>query len=437
MSLINTPTVVTSAGTKSILNVAWDAYQTSDRDIDTKLYTDGSSLYTAISTAVSAGTETFKSVDGPVVGDAYDTTYYYTDTEVQRPLVGQQRNTVVITAPAINAGRLYDTNFNLANKNHFVLVVKSSGTSVAGKVKIRSTASNESVCAFTTSATANTWERKIFDFKVSGSTGVTFTGTPNFAVVCDVEITLDVASNVEVALLYFVDSYEQIIGNVLKTRINCVSEYGIERSVDQADLICRQQVERSTISKKSLEIKVSTKKQDLATKGLGMGTQVINRTAYIIETVNSTNVGAKTISAGAITLNVGADLDIIDMVLIDGNRLISYDSATNVPVNGYHYNTSSGVWTFNTLRNGKIPTITVNNALSLPSVQDKELYDGYTGPLRLELSVNDVKVKQYLAKKAKLTFSDTAINEDFDQENYSFKVYRDNDGVYMTEFLQA
>jgi len=437
MSLINTPTVVTSAGTKSVLNVAYDVYQVSDQDIDTKLYTDGSSLYTAISTAVSGGTETFKSVDGPVVGDRYDTTYYYTDTEAQRPLVGQDRNTVIITAPSNDAGRLLDTNYNLTNKNHFVLVVKSAGTSVAGKVKIRSTASNESVCAFTTSATANTWERKIFDFKVNGSTGVTFTGTPNFTVPMDIEITLDTTSDVEIALFYFVDSYEQIIGNVIKTRLNCVSEYSIDRTVEQADLLCRQQVERSTVSSKSLEIMVSTKKQDLATKGLGMGTQVINRTAYIIETVNSTNVGAKVITAGTITLNVGADIDTVDTVLIDNKRLVSYDSATNVPINGYHYNTSSGVWTFNTLNNGKIPTITVNNAISLPSVQDKELYDGYVGPLRLELSVNDVKVKQYLAKKAKLTFMDTAVNEDFDQENYSFKVYRDNDGVYMTEFLQG
>jgi hypothetical protein len=434
MSYISTPAVVTSAGTKTVLNVTLDAYQVKDSFISNKLYLDGSSYFNTLGTAVATGTQATRSTDFPLSGDLYNTVYYFSDTEAQRPLVGRQSNYQRITAPAINDGFKYAFSRDLSSENFFAIVVKSSGTSVAGKVKIRSTASNESVCAFTTSATANTWERKIFDFKNASTAGVTFTGTPNFAAISEIEITLDAASNVDVVMFYFVNNYLQLIGNQLKVRQLCVSEYTMERTLDTADLLCRQQVEQSTGTAKSVMFNIGTKKQDISVEGMALGQIVQQRTAYLIETINSVNVGNKAISAGAVTIGAGLN---IDSVYIGDQPFTSYHTATAVPVNGYHYNSSTGVFTFSTVYNGKVPKITINNAITMNSVQDRELELGYVGVFRLEVQVNDTKVKQYEAKKAQLMYNDTAVNEDFDQENYSYKVYKDSDGVYMTKFLQS
>jgi hypothetical protein len=108
-----------------------------------------------------------------------------------------------------------------------------------------------------------------------------------------------------------------------------------------------------------------------------------------------------------------------------------------VPLNAYHYDSSTGVFTFNTTYNGKVPTIKVNSLVTLPSIQDKELKLGYVGVFRAKITVNESKYKLYTAKKAQVMFNDIAVNDDFDQENYSYKIYRDEDGVYMTKSLQV
>lgn len=433
MSLATYPTTVASAGVKEVQEIMLDAYQCLDDGISNKLYFDGS-YFDSLGTAIATGVQTTQTTNRPLAGDLYETLYYFDNTEAQRPLVGQGRNYKRIVATAADDGYKYAFPSNLSDENWAVIVIKSGGTSVAGKLKIRSGAGQESVCSFTTSSTANTWERKIFSFKVDGSTNVAFTGSPDFSAITELEITLDaITTQVDVAMVYFANNYLQLIGNELKIRQTCVSEYSIERTLDTAFLTCKQQEERGTGTGKSVMFNVGTKKQDIAVEGLALGDIVKGRNVYTTETINSTNVSNTAIAAGALTKTANLK---IDTVYIGNQLMMSYHEATNVPLNAYHYNAGTGVFTFNAFYNGKVPTIKVNSLINLPSIQDKELKLGYVGVFRGKITVNETKYKLYTAKKSQIMFNDLSVNDDFDQENYSYKIYRDDNGVYMTKSLQ-
>lgn len=433
MSLISNPIAVASAGVKEVQEIMLDAYQCLDDGITNKLYFDGS-YFDSLGANVGTGSETTQTTNRPVDGNLYDNLYYYDNTEAQRPLVGQSLNYKRIACGGTeNGGRVYSYLANLSNANWAVIVVKSTGTGVAGKFKIRSSSGNKSVCAFTTSATANTWERKIFDFKNNGTPGVTFTGSPVFTAITQLEITLDaISTSVDVAMVYFANNYLEIIGNELKIRQTCISEYAIERTLDTAFLTCKQQEERGTGTGKSVMFNVGTKKQNITVEGMALGDIVQGRTVYTTEVINSANVGNRAITAGVIALTPNLN---IDTVFIGDQQLASYHTATGVPLNGFHYNSTSGDLTVNTAYNNKVPTIKVNSAINLPSIQDKGLKLGYVGAFRAKITVNENKYKLYTAKKAQIMFNDIAVNEDYDQENYSYKVYKDNDDVYMTKSL--
>jgi len=433
MSYIAYPQTVTSAGTKAVLEIGLDAYQVKDTSLTNKLYFDGSGYFNTLGTSITSATETTQSTNFPVAGDLYNTVYYFSDAETSRPLVAKQTDYTRITTTVGTDGRKYAVAWDMSNDNFIVVVMKSTGTSVAGTIKFRETGTKERIYSFTTSGTANTWERKIFNKTVDGTAGAT--SDPNWASITEIEVILTSAGSVDIALVYGANSYLQLIGNLIKVRHNCISEYSIERTLDTADLMCKQQVAQSTGTGKTFSIKVGTKQQDITVEGLALGSIIKKESVYIVETVNDTNVGNKTIVTNTLTLTANLN---IDTVYIGGQQYTSYHSASNVPSKAYHYNSSTGVFTFASgEENGKVPTIKINNLVSLPSIGDENLELGYVGTFRLQKLVNDTKVLSYTSKKAQIMYENGAVNEDFDQDNYTYKIYRDANGRYMTKSLQA
>lgn len=434
MSLAIATTPITSAGTKQFSDLVsiFTGYQVKDTTLENKLYTEGSSAYPA--TVVGTATATIITSRKPLSGDLYETVFNPADTSANIPLVGQSKNYTNINATAINGGAKWTVAWNMTSDNWFSIVVKSTGTSVAGKLKIRSSASNESVCTFTTSATANTWERKTFNFKTNGATGVTFTGTPVFTAITEIEVTLDAVSQADVALVYGANNLSQLIGAKISIAHPCVSEFAMENTLETVDFICGQQAIGSTGTSRAFTIKIASLKKDIESQSLGMGDVLKVKSNYVQELVNDTNIGNRAFSAGALTIATG---QIIARIYVDGvGMLKEADSATTVPEGAYHYNSGTGVITVNVLYNGKVPTIYIWNNKSLLTSQVKNLELGYVGYLSIPRKLESGKYQYNIFRKAQVMMEAETMADDGDKLNFMYKVYPIN-GLYADISTEA
>ncbi len=427
MSLViaSTPTKTAGAQQFAQLPIIFSGYQVKDSIISNKVYWDNSSAYPV--TNVTTGTTQTLETNFFRNGDLYNTVYNPGDTSANVPLVGQKRSYTRITSGAIDDGAKIAVNFDLSNENWAVLVVKSTDTSVAGKLKIRSSAGNETVCTFTTSATANTQEKFIFNFKDTSESNVSETGTTDFTGITELEITLDSASeSLDVGMVYFVNNYTQIIGEKVSFTHQCVSEASFENTLDISDLLCGQQVEESIGSGRSIQLTVGARKKDIEAQALAIGDVIKIKRGYYIETLNDDNVGAKEITAGTITVPAG--LTIGEIYIQGVGSLKEYNTATNIPEGAYHYDSTT--ITFNTAYNGKIPKILIWNltAKKVQAIRNLEL--GYVGILQMPRKIPNSNQYEYItAFKAQIMLETEGFNDDFDQVNFMYKFYPVN-GLY-------
>lgn len=431
MSLVLQTPLITHAGTKQWVDypIVFKHYQYKDTFISELLYLEGSAAYPA--TVVGTATTSIITSNFPVSGE---TIYHPSHTAstvdgftVNSPLVGRRSNYTRINATAINGGSKWTVSWDMSNDNWLVVVHKSSTTSVAGKVKVRSSVSNESVGAFTTSATANTWTASIFNFKTSGATGVTITGTPVYTGITEVEITLDAISVCDIAAVYAVNNLDQVIGRIIGYSHTCVSEVAFENTLETANLLCGQQVERVTGSGRTMSMTISSKKFDMLTEASAMGTSLEQKTIYYEDVINSDVIGKKTITAGTVTLLGSQNLS---SVYVDGVQFSRVTSATAIPLNAYHYNSSTGVFTFNTQYNGRTPIVRIWNTASRTTRSIRNLEMGYLGYLQAPRRAEESGVIDYITcEKAQNMFDSEALNDDFDQLNIKYNIYPSN-GVY-------
>jgi len=426
MSLVITTNTITTAGTKQFndLPIVFSGYQVKDSLISNKIYTDNSSAYPA--TAIATGSASTISTNFPLAGDLFATIYNPGNTIANVPLVGRQRDYTRVTAGAIADGVKWAVSWDMTLDNWFVVVVKSGGTSVAGKLTVRSTAGNESVCAFTTSSVANTWESKIFNFKTAGATGVTITGAPAFAAITEIEVTLDAASNADVAMAYAVNNYSQIIGSRIAYRHACVSEANFQNTLEMADLLCGQQVEQKTGSGRTIEITVGSKKKDIEAQAIGIGDIVRRKNGYFLEVLNDENVGQKAVTAGVITIPAGLNVALVE---IEGAGVLKpYHEATAVPEGAYHYDTTT--ITTNALYNGKVLRVWIWNRVSKVTRQVKNLEMGFLGFLQMPRKTESDKYEYITTTKTQVSLQPEGFNDDFDQVNFMYSVYPQN-GTYV------
>jgi len=431
MSLAITTTPTVTAGTKQFGNlpIHFIAYQTSDKIQTNLLYTANSTAFPT--TTTGTGSITTMSSSYPLSADKFETIYNPANTSSQIPLVGTQRDYVRFSAGGTASGTYAKTlvNWDMTLDNWFTIVVKSSGTSVAGKVKLRSSGTNERIYTFTTNATANTWEKKVFDMRNDGTAGVG--GEPVWASITEVEVTLDTNSTVvDFALVYGANNISQIIGEEIPLRISCVSEASFEDAVDQADLLCNQQTAQKIATGRSATFKVASKKQNLEAEGLGLGDIIKMKKNYFLEVLNDTNVGNKSISAGAITLP--ASLKIASVFIEGQGTLKAKNNTSNLDVGAYNYNSTTGVITFNTGHDGKVPVITILNLTSKPTVEGKNLETGLVGWLQVPRNTESGKYRYLISNKAQLMLEPESFNDDGDQLNMMFSILPYN-GIYFTK----
>lgn len=431
MSNVYATSTITSAGSKQVLNFDFDGYQVKDTLISNKLYLDGSSYENGLGTAVGTATTSIEYTNTPLAGELFGTVYDVTDTEANRPLVGLKKDVRKITTTVVDTGRIYTVNWNMSLDSWFVFVVKSTGTSVAGKIKIRRSSGNEVVCPFTTSATANTWTRAIFDFK-----NITPTGNPglnNWTDITEVEITLDAANNITGAMFYAVPDYSMIIGNRVMIRTRCINEFAITNTIETANLMCKQEVEQTTATGRTFEITSGAKKKDVESNAIALGDLLTREVNQMIDIVNSNEFGKRAFTTdsgqASITLPIGLNLH---SVYANETNLKPFHSATAVPTGAYFYDSATGKLTVNIGYVNKIPTVEINNAATLPTYSVKGLELGFVGKLRIQRKLENGKRQLWTQNKVQVVLDSEGMNEDFDQDNFKYMVYKDGNGRYST-----
>jgi len=426
MSLVIATTPNTTAGTKQFsgLPIIFNGYQVKDTFINNKLYADNSSAFP--STVVGTATLNLRTSNSPLAGNLFETLFNPGNSSALIPLVGQKRDYLNINATAINGGARWAVSWNMTFDSWATLVIKSTGASIAGKLKFRSSGSNESVCAFTTSATANTWTNiSRFDFKtVAGA--VTFTGTPVFSNITEVEITLDAVSQIDVAMIYGVNNYSQIIGEKIGYAHPCVSEANFENTLEMSELLCNQLVEQKTGSGRAVSLTVGSKKKDIEAQSIGLGDIIKMKQGYFIDIINDENIGKRVVTAGAITLVGGLNIALVE---IDGIGVLKpFHTATAVPENAFFY--TGTTFTTNPLYNGRIVKIYIWNLSNKATREIKGLEMGFVGFLQMPRRTESGKYEYITTRKAQVTLQTEGFNDDFDQVNFMYDIYPQN-GTYV------
>ena len=431
MSLVLATLPLTSAGTKQFgeLPIVFTGYQVKDSLLDYFIYTNNSPAYplTPVGTGASVNVLT---TDFAPSGDLFTTLYNpsQTPTNFTLPLVGVKKDYVRISRNTAAGGAKLSVSWDLSLQNWFVVVAKANAANIAAKLIIRSSAGNEAVCSFTTPATANTWSRFIFNFKVNGSPNVTFNGNPNFSSITELEISLDAANtSVDVAMLYAVNNYSQIIGNKIVYKHTCVSEFGFENTLDFADLLCNQQVSQRTATSRKIEITIGAKRKDIEAQAIALGDIIKLKTGYFLQLLNDENVGRKEFSSsGTITLPNNLNIALVE---IDGVGVLKeYHNSSSVPENAYHY--AGTTLTVNSIYAGKIPRIYIWSRENKPTRTVNNLDLGFLGFMQIPRRMENGKFEYITAPKVQVSLDNEAFNEDFDQINFRYSVFPHN-GKYV------
>jgi hypothetical protein len=445
MSLVSTSPQY-KAGTKqydaSGVSPQFAFFQTKDSIIPYKFYWDNNSNYPI--TIVGTATRTSETTGKPLPGDIYGTLFDTGLSQSQIPLVGQDRNYSRFAVTAINSGgKISVGTLDLSSTRWCVVVDKSSGTSQGAKFTIRTTAGNESVCALTTSSTANTWVGggslsnpkvvHIFEFKTVGTPGVTHNGTFNPASVTELEFTKDTnTGDVSIHSCYFFESYSMAIGYVNQIMLSCISAASYEETLEQNALVCNQLDEAMITNSRSVSVNFTTKKHLLEQVALLQGDVAQNRNFKINEVICSPDNNPLTISAGTITLP--SPTAKILSVEINGKMLYSFHAAASIPEGAFFQN--GATVTFNTAYNGKQPTITVETTTSLPSYRVKGLEQLFVGSMYLPMKTENGRIIRRHAKKVQLSLASQNAADDGDELEVAAKFMADDNGNFYIQALQ-
>lgn len=420
-----------TAGTKQFQAIPplWVAYQTKETALSNITYFDNNSL--APVTAVATGTFAVVTTNKLKAADLFNTVYSPDDGTADIPLVTQSRNYTRVTSASSNDGAkiVLGTSWSIANDNWIVLVASSPDTSVAAKFKVRTSSGNEYVYAFTTSGTANT--RTAYKFQpLAGFTGITVTGTPT-TTITELEVTLDSGSkNIDLFAAYSCNDLMQTIGQRISISFDCLTDFGIEENLETADRICNQLVEAKVATGRSITGTFKTQKKNLLTYALANGGLPQNTSVRVTAIANSDTIGKKTISTGAVTL--GAGLKILRVITPDGVVLNEYGLTSDLGVDMYNYNSSTGVLTVNTVYNSKILTVYVANSVALNNFSISGLELGYIGYMTLARKTEAGTFEYKTATKVQIVGIKEAKQDSGDEMEVMLAFLPDRNGKFLT-----
>ena len=439
MSLINIPITNKEVfgGTKTLVGnnqrgFTFSAWQTKDLLGIRHFFFNNSSAYPV--TAVGTGTFDLQNGNRPVVASLSDTVFSPTASETARPLTTSNQRYVKANIVANDDGiKIVIGGQDLSKFNIAVLLDKSSQISTAGKLKIRTSVGNESVCAFTTSTTANTWiggagnNAHFFDFQTNGANGVAHTGTFDASNVTELEVTGDTSGTDICAYeVYFCESVQQAIGYELTIQQSCVDAFSEELSREMSDILCNQVVDSAITTGDIYTLTMTFKRQDLKVIAMSMGDVLRQKEeTVVVEYDQKLVVSSNTASYPPQFTNVAK-------ILNGKTPLDVYYQSTDVPSGGY-YDDGAGTITVSGLADGTELTLFYYETKTVSATVFKALEQGFYGYLAVPKVSENGKVRFLIGKKVQIMITGKASADDGSTVDIQFKFYADNKGVYVTE----
>ena len=179
---------------------------------------------------------------------------------------------------------------------------------------------------------------------------------------------------------------------------------------------CKQRLVDTSTSKQDIVFKLTTNSKDFEYKGVSLGSAVTNQRFSVLEVINSANLGAKIITANKIVIPLNLSLA---YVKVDGKNYYSVDNSSSIPANCYYYNPANGDLVFNTIENGKIPEVSINNSRLIPTTTLGGMKSAPT--VHLQVYSIDTTGKEEILEipRAKLKFDGEA-TADFDTQSFSY-----------------
>jgi len=406
----------TTAGTKQFKTLSFVHYQYKGglNLIPSQVYFDNNTL--APVTAVGTGTVTQVSTGRPLSGE----TVYSPVSNA--PLVGEDRQYSKVVAVAADDGMQVAVKWDMSNDNYLTIVVKSSTASTSGKVRVTdSTGTAYSECTFTTGTAVNTWETFVFAFKDNTKANVTHTGSPDFSAIEKIQITVDtLGEDLSTAMIYGMNNQNLRIGQtVVIDFLTCPSGATLSDNLETTDLMCRQLTKRKIASGRAPTLELTHKATNLAQMGVSIGTQPKNTSAYRIQEIYSATQSSTAITGGIVNLSTGL---ILGKVAIGGQVKSPITDTILLDTNHYHYNSTTGVMTFDSSFNGQVPTIEAQVASNLDNLDVAGLELGYIGRMYVTRTTDAGREIYNTAYKAQISTGDTSGADDGDEitTNLSF-----------------
>lgn len=357
--------------------VMFYGWQTEERNQFQTLYTSDFQPLTA--SAVSGGSASFTEDRPRTVGNKYQSVIDLSN--LNRPFAKFSRNVLRVTAAGAGSGVSYDFEITFDEGttatavNKLGLVMKVSTTM---NVSIILEDASTNTATYTFNSVGTSYDLYTIDLASPTSTS----GTPDLTT-AKITITGSAAGTIDIYTISSANNIQGFVGAKISTKYHCNNETTLEFIRDMAETLCGNYVTKDEVTSASVELTLTTSSYSLAQEGMVFG-ENLNTSAVDLPVYLNAPEGGRTqsvITAGAITLPTNLDYALLD-IEIDGHPIAVISNLGSAEPGVATYNATTGALTFNTLWNGKIPTVMyIESKTGVANYQYRSLETGFVGNL--------------------------------------------------------
>jgi len=382
-----------------------NAYNTNPDQIEKRIYASQFATRTVIATGTVANGST-----QPILADKYvNNGSVFKYGSATKPTSVQDTTSVLITAASASDGVTLEGLTFDASADYVCFLAKPS-TAMTITFVLRSSTGNERSFAFASSSftsESNGYVRYIAQNAVGTYTGVTVADTGTFVStgVTKVDVTLSVAGNVELYDIQTGSNMEAFLGHQLGIIFECLDEVSWTDTLETADRKCGLYTVGKSATGLSLEITLKVRTSNAKNLAAAKG-EVIKRDSVDVMTIQNASAGGFTsyaVTAGVVNI-AGLSASRIGAVSMDGGVVLDrVESVSLVTQTSYHYNSTTGDFTFSTVYNGQIPTIIYVVSQVANYFDRKNLKTGFVGQLNVQRKSDTGKTVQWQFPEVEIT----------------------------------
>lgn len=324
------------------------------------------------------------------------------------PFIFRESPLLELTATLANGTVVFDKNkLNFSDTNYFYVVYrKTSGALSAGDVQfvVRSSVGNYVTLTNVKTAAQNEWVYEIFKLQEDGTSGVAFTGSPDFSVRMEVDIIIVNNTDVlEVSKLYGAATEYALPPTEISFDLGdtCLDSLAQEKGIETFDLTCALDLDDKVTTANNPSWSFTVKKPSMLLEAVAYGT-VPKPTEIETEQTVELTITSNVASLGS---NVGSGQTYTDVksVIINGVRQSPSLISVGADLESFQYylNKTGGVFTFRTgeYADGTVVSVVVGVKRTVDGRVVKGNDLGTKGFLTITLQENgQAKTFNYIAK---------------------------------------